>query len=220
MKIKITKNGPYEVSGSIPLYEKIIVSKNGINEYEEGRELPQLKTYKLCRCGHSKNPPFCDGSHLTCGFKCKETASKEDYIKRVDLIEGPGINLLDDGRGAFARFCHREDGSAWELVLKSDNENCKEQLIKAASECPSGRLTALSKEGELIEDDYEPSIIIAQDPIKGCSAGILVRGYIPIESEDGSMYEERNRVALCRCGESSNKPFCDATHVSIRYRDK
>ncbi|MEA4816345.1 MAG: CDGSH iron-sulfur domain-containing protein [Lachnospiraceae bacterium] len=34
------------------------------------------------------------------------------------------------------------------------------------------------------------------------------------------MYETRNRVVLCRCGKSRNKPFCDAAHVLVRYLDK
>ena len=36
---------------------------------------------------------------------------------------------------------------------------------------------------------------------------------------DGSTYELRNRYALCRCGASRNKPFCDAMHVSIGFSD-
>ncbi|HZK84920.1 MAG TPA: CDGSH iron-sulfur domain-containing protein [Desulfosporosinus sp.] len=49
---------------------------------------------------------------------------------------------------------------------------------------------------------------------------IWVRGGIPIESCDGSSYAVRNQGALCRCGKSRNKPFCDATHVSKGYRAK
>jgi CDGSH-type Zn-finger protein len=30
----------------------------------------------------------------------------------------------------------------------------------------------------------------------------------------------RNRVTLCRCGASNNKPFCDGTHASIKFQDK
>jgi CDGSH-type Zn-finger protein len=41
---------------------------------------------------------------------------------------------------------------------------------------------------------------------------IWVRGGIPIESAKDEIYEIRNRVTLCGCGRSSNKPFCDGTH--------
>jgi CDGSH-type Zn-finger protein len=39
-----------------------------------------------------------------------------------------------------------------------------------------------------------------------------VRGEIPIQSADGKIYRIRNRVTLCRCGKSLNKPFCDSSH--------
>jgi CDGSH-type Zn-finger protein len=49
---------------------------------------------------------------------------------------------------------------------------------------------------------------------------LWVRGGIPITSSDGKRLEVRNRVALCRCGASKNKPYCDGTHVSIHFRDE
>ncbi|MEO5901562.1 MAG: CDGSH iron-sulfur domain-containing protein [Ilumatobacteraceae bacterium] len=48
---------------------------------------------------------------------------------------------------------------------------------------------------------------------------IWVRGGIPISSSDGRAYEVRNRVTLCRCGASTNKPFCDASHAPIGFID-
>ncbi|MBK5244824.1 MAG: CDGSH iron-sulfur domain-containing protein [Eubacteriaceae bacterium] len=68
--------------------------------------------------------------------------------------------------------------------------------------------------------EYEPSIDILQDPQKGVSGGIFVKGKIPIESSDGESYEVRNRIVLCRCGEATNKPFCDATHIPIKFSDQ
>jgi len=219
-KIKILRDGPYIVSGNIPLSEKIIIQKNEVNEYKEGRDLPQSDEYALCRCGQSKTAPFCDGSHIKTGFIGTETASKDNYEDRAELLKGPGIDLLDDNRCAFARFCHKEDGRVWELTLSSDDPKCKEEAIEAACDCPAGRLVALDKTGKVIEPDYEPSIEIIQDPEKESSAGIFVKGNIPIESSDGQTYEIRNRVALCRCGKSENKPFCDARHCKIKFSDK
>lgn len=219
-KIKILRDGPYIVSGNIPLSEKIIIQKNEVNEYKEGRDLPQSDEYALCRCGQSKTAPFCDGSHIKTGFIGTETASKDNYEDRAELLKGPGIDLLDDNRCAFARFCHKEDGRVWELTLSSDDPKYKEEAIEAACDCPAGRLVALDKTGKVIEPDYEPSIEIIQDPEKESSAGIFVKGNIPIESSDGQTYEIRNRVALCRCGKSENKPFCDARHVKIKFSDK
>lgn len=220
MKIKIMKNGPYIVSGSVPLKEMIIVPKGEHYELVEGCTLPQSKIYALCRCGKSKNAPFCDGAHIKSGFNGEETASREEYDKRAELLEGPGMDMQDDYRCAFARFCHRDKGDAWELV---ENSNCEENIREAiigASECPSGRLTAIMKDGYKIEPELEPSIVILQDLEMGVSSGIYVKGYILIESEDGEQYEPRNRIMLCRCGQSQNKPFCDATHVPVAFKDK
>jgi CDGSH-type Zn-finger protein len=44
-----------------------------------------------------------------------------------------------------------------------------------------------------------------------------VRGGIRIQAPDGFVYEVRNRVTLCRCGESKNMPFCDGTHDAIKF---
>jgi hypothetical protein len=46
--------------------------------------------------------------------------------------------------------------------------------------------------------------------------GLLwVRGGIPVVSADGKPYTVRNRLTLCRCGKSRNKPFCDGSHVQF-----
>jgi CDGSH-type Zn-finger protein len=218
--IKVLKDGPYRVVGNIPLREKIIIQKGKCNEYEEGRELPQAEEYLLCRCGKSKNKPFCDGTHARTGFDGTETASRDKYDDRAQYLEGPGVDMRDDNRCALARFCHREDGNAWDLLEKTGEERYKSQVVRAASDCPAGRLTAIEKDGEAVEPELEPSIAIIQDPEKEVSAGIYVQGYIPLESADGDAYELRNRYALCRCGHSKNKPFCDISHVAARFSDK
>lgn len=219
-KIKIITNGPYVVTGNVPLSEKIIMPKGKEYELIDGQKFPQYEEYSLCRCGKSKTPPFCDGSHLKSNFAGTETASRAKYEDRAELFEGPGLDLLDDNRCAFGRFCHSDKGKVWELIENTDKEGYREKAIKASSECPAGRLTAVDKTGKEIEPEYEPSIEILQDPEQGASAGLFVKGRIPIESADGHLYEIRNRVSLCRCGKSRNKPFCDATHVSIQFLDK
>ena len=49
---------------------------------------------------------------------------------------------------------------------------------------------------------------------------LWVRGGVQIVSADGGVYEVRSRVTLCRCGASSNKPFCDGSHASIGFDDR
>ena len=67
--------------------------------------------------------------------------------------------------------------------------------------------------GKAIEPELKPSIGLVLDLKKGVLGPLWVRGGIAIESASGAEYEIRNRVTLCRCGRSSNKPFCDSSHI-------
>ncbi len=218
-KIKIIKNGPYIVSGNIPLTEKIITPKDNGYVYTQGEEYEDKETYSLCRCGKTKTPPYCDGSHVEAHFNGVERASEEKYHKRAAVLEGPDLDLLDDDRCAYARFCHRDAGNVWELTLMSDNPELKKEAIIGAYQCPTGRLIAREKDGFEIDPVHPPSIEILQDPEKNVSCGIFVKGGIALEGSDGFIYETRNRYTLCRCGESIIKPFCDASHINYRFRD-
>ena len=213
-KIKITKDGPYLVTGNVPLSEKIITEKNGKYILADGRILQEKASYALCRCGHTKTPPFCDGSHIKEHFDGQETCSRQTYAQRAECeVKGPALDLYDDGRCAYARFCHRNRRTAWSLTERSDDPKLKNEAVIAACECPSGRLVAVDKDGHIFENKYAPSIEILQDPMNSTAGPISVKGGIPIVSADGQIYEIRNRVTLCRCGRSKNKPFCDAQHI-------
>ena len=219
MSIKITRNGPIIVRGGVPLIEEIITPVDDHYVYAPGRELPQRQVYSLCRCGKSKVHPFCDGAHSNFAFDGTETASRENFVERAEVLPGPTVDLLDDHRCAYARFCYRDAGDAWELLETSAGGEKLQEGIRGARECPAGRLVARDKDGHVFEDEYEPCISILQDPEKGLGCAIFVKGYIPIEGTDGHIYEPRNRVALCRCGQSKNKPFCDAAHGAAKFRE-
>lgn len=223
MRIKITENGPYLVTGGVPLLQyKIVYDKDGYSkEYKQTKKYEVGETYALCRCGKSKNPPFCDGAHASSNFNGKETARRESYIECAETLEGPGANLTDyTDLCAYARFCD-SNGGTWNLVEQTDDKKARDEFIRQCQHCPSGRLVAWDKKTEKpIEEKLEPSMVILEDPYMDCSGPIWVRGGIAIESADGEEYEVRNRVTLCRCGASHNKPFCDGTHASIKFRDK
>ena len=220
-RIKITPDGPYLVSGNVPLEEKIIQAKGFGVEFKQGKTYPPMQNYALCRCGQSSTMPFCDGHHKHIDFDGSETASRQPFLEQAEFYEGSHLIMADvEALCAFARFCHGKHGDAWDL-LESGDESYRDECLQSICECPAGRLVALDQETrEPIEPAYEPSIVIMQDPSIYCSGPIWVRGGIPIESADGTEYEIRNRVTLCRCGRSENKPFCDATHVSVGFSDK
>lgn len=219
MVIRILEEGPYLVCGGIPLREKIITQVGGHKEYEEGKDLPQSDMYVLCRCGHTSTPPFCDGSHTVEAFDGQETASRAPFAHRAQVFVGETLDLLDDNRCAFARFCHREDGDVWNLTKETGDPRLRQEALKASSECPAGRLVHVDEQGNEYEPVLEPGVWVLQDPEKGVSCALYVKGGIPLQSADGTFYETRNRYALCRCGLSHNKPFCDATHVHAHFHD-
>lgn len=214
-KVKVTRDGPYVVSGGVPLAEQIIArDPDGISHgWKEGRRFPAKETYALCRCGHTGNKPFCDGTHTAIHFDGTETAAHTPYRDQATETVGPGLRLTDAGAFcAHAGFCDRAGGT-WKLVEDSADPIARKTAIEEACECPSGRLVAWDKDGHAIEPAFEPSVGLVIDDQAGNTGPIWVRGGIPVEAADGSTYEVRNRVTLCSCGRSANKPFCDGTHA-------
>lgn len=67
--------------------------------------------------------------------------------------------------------------------------------------------------GAPLEPALEKSIGLIEDPVQEYSGPRWVRGGVPITSADGHAYEVRNRVTLCRCGNSTNMPFCNVAHA-------
>jgi CDGSH-type Zn-finger protein len=180
--------------------------------------------YALCRCGHSAAKPFCDGAHQRIGFVGTETASREPYAVQAERIEG-STRVLEDAKAlcAFARFCDPQ-GQIWQLVNES-GQSAAALVDQQARDCPGGRLRAQQREqaqgrSPAAEPHFEPSIGLVQDTAKGVSGPLWVRGGVTVLAADGQAYEVRERVALCRCGASANKPFCDGTHVSTGFTDQ
>ncbi len=69
-KITITKDGPYLVSGGLPIDKQIIGigKENEPDRWIQSKQVPAGEPCALCRCGESKNKPFGDGSHIKEGF--------------------------------------------------------------------------------------------------------------------------------------------------------
>ena len=216
MKITIRKNGPYVVTGGIPLIEaEICTDEEGYSRtWREVKRYPVKEEYALCRCGNSKNKPFCDGTHAHVPFEGFEIAGDEYYLLHPAITKGPDLELLDyKGLCVHARFCKRA-GGVWNLTKHSDNPDAKDTAIEEACNCPSGKLIVRNPgSGEIIDQNLEKSIVIVENPAKGEHGPLWVRGRIPVISAHGISYTIRNRVTLCRCGKSNNIPFCDGSHV-------
>jgi len=222
-RISITKDGPYAVTGQIPL-ARAVIGVNGAGESEtwvKGDDLQPPDAYCLCRCGQSARKPYCDGSHAKVAFDGKETARKAGYLETAQELDGPVLALTDaEALCAFARFCDR-DGKVWRTVTTASSDNQVAAFTAQVAQCPSGRLVAWHRRsGQALEPELQPSILLVEDPQQGVSGPLWVRGRIEVVGADGHAYEIRNRVTLCRCGRSRNKPFCDGTHAAVGFSDE
>ncbi|MDR1694262.1 MAG: CDGSH iron-sulfur domain-containing protein [Lactobacillaceae bacterium] len=218
--IKVTKDGPYLVYGISSLAEKIILTdERGVSvKYGDGKTF-EIKgdTIALCRCGKSKNAPFCDGSHAGDNFNGTETASFEPILKGAEKWSGPNFDLMDNPKYcAFARFCD-DHGQIWNLI-GIGAEKTDRWAIQESWDCPAGRLQVFNKKGEVVDKPLPKEIFTLEDNGMKISGPLWVRGGIRVESEDGKSYEVRNRQTLCRCGASSNKPFCNGAHASLKWK--
>jgi CDGSH-type Zn-finger protein/uncharacterized Fe-S cluster protein YjdI len=126
--INLRQNGPYAFHATLNIDEQ-----------------PSLFRATLCRCGKSKNKPFCDNSHIEAGF---EASGEPETMPSEPLAE----------RGGELHVIPLKDG-----------------------------------------------------PIK-------VRGPVEICSGTGRTINRTQYAKLCRCGGSSNKPYCDDTHLRIGFR--
>ena len=209
--IEVSENGPYRVRGGVPLRPvEIERSEEGDSiGTVEGDPIPAGRSYALCRCGQSSTKPFCDESHLSSGFDGTETADRTPRAERAREFRGRGIAFTDDFPLCIhAAYCENGETDVWDMVARTKDPEVRDDMRRMIGFCPSGRL-ALEPPAE----PADPEVLLERN------GPIWVRGAVRLRAADGTDYEVRGRMALCRCGRSSNKPFCDDTHSEIGFRD-
>lgn len=219
LKIVVGKDGPYRVSGTVRVIRTAIVE----TEYgepvawDEGPEFPSPSSgLELCRCGKSSRKPFCDSTHEREPFDGTERADRVPTAERRLVYEGDGVTMTDDRDFCtHAGFCGDRFTTVWVMIHETQDPAVRERLMAMVSRCPSGRLVySIPPDPNDVEPGFVPPTIGIEP-----NGPIWVRGGIRIESEDGTPYEVRNRVTLCRCGRSRNKPFCDGSHKFVGFED-
>ena len=103
-----------------------------------------------------------------------------------------------------------QDGKCLEAGRSDGRRVCCTTLVSMIERCPSGALT-LRFDGETndYEGETEPTIAVIDN------GPLWVIGSIPITLADGTTLEPRNRVTLCRCGQSESKPCAMARTVHV-----
>jgi uncharacterized Fe-S cluster protein YjdI len=89
-----------------------------------------------------------------------------------------------------------------------------EKIINAVNNCPSGALTYKWKDEMEEEKQNEQSSVKIQVNEGG---PYLVKGSVLVVDKDGSETVKEGTIALCRCGGSQNKPYCDGSHKNIEF---
>ena len=214
-KIIVQPNGPYLVQGGIPLVRKSqVMSEHGEPlTWKKDEVLKTGETYALCRCGKSAEKPFCDGTHSWDPFDGVENADSGSTTDRQVDYEGTKIVVKDDRSLCMhAGFCGNQITNVWKMTQESDDTRVRAQIMAMVERCPSGALAYSLGEGQAdIEPDLPNEIAVTPD------GALWVSGNIPVERSDGQPLEVRNRVTLCRCGDSKNKPLCDGTHKETGF---
>jgi CDGSH-type Zn-finger protein len=213
--IKVTEDGPYHVRG-LPVRRARIVTDEERRSvgWEVDEPLTTGEPVRLCRCGRSNTKPFCDSSHLQ-GFDGTETADRAPTDTRREGYEGPRVVITDDESFCVhARFCTSTDPDVWTAAAEAGTDDEVEAAWTTVVRCPSGRLVLIDPHAGELEADYQREVLVVDD------GPYWVRGGVPVEAVDGHTWEVRNRVTLCRCGHSGNKPFCDGTHSAVGFRDR
>ncbi len=214
--VTVTPNGPYLVKGKVPIKEALLMpDENGvIIKYQVGEDKNVgKKQVTLCRCGKSRNKPFCDGQHIH-GFHSTCTAPHLPILSGAETFTGPNLTLHDNEKYcAFARFCDGF-GRIWNLVRQG--QPITDQLtVQEAHLCPAGRLIITNNQtGAVIESEANPLILVIEDPQLKVSGPLGLRGDITVIDDNSKPYEKRRLQALCRCGKSKNTPFCDGSHAA------
>ena len=212
-ELRVARNGPYLVT-SVPR----LVDYLGA----ETRPAPALA---LCRCGQSGLKPLCDGSHARIGF----TGAKDP--KRVpdhrDTYPGQQATIFDNrGSCQHSGLCtDRLPG-----VFRTDAEpfvapsgGRLDEIIRAVRDCPSGALSyALDNAEARAQVDWDdtrpPAIQVTRDgPYR--ITGQIALADATGEPEPQGAGASREHYALCRCGQSRNKPFCSGMHWYVGFRD-
>lgn len=85
-------------------------------------------------------------------------------------------------------------------------------VAEVAARCPTGALRAALREATAAAADEHVTVALQR------AGPLYVRGPVRVELEDGTVVVEDDRVALCRCGNSANAPWCDGSHRTRGFR--
>ena len=221
-KIQPLPNGPYYLIND--MQPKVVYNLQNF----KGEPLSTTVGIALCRCGASKNKPFCDGTHSVIGFSsANKTLEENDDIEKIVIKDkrrdypGKEITVHDNRRiCSHAAECVNNLSSVFKLGSRpwiNPDGSKMNDIIEVVRRCPSGALS-YSIDGVEYRDPEEqrnPTVTVLKNGPYHITGGIELIGE-NIQFGEGASKEH---YTLCRCGASENKPFCDGAHKSSKFND-
>jgi len=201
-RISAFPNGPYSLEGAAL-------------GRQSGEALPAQKKVALCRCGGSKNKPFCDGTHSKIGFSDRNSA--DPAKDKRDSYAGKKITILDN-RGICSHAGYCTDGLKEVFLYGKEpwiapDAASVERIIETIRKCPSGALSYAIDGVEAPQPQRTPAVTVLDHGPYAVTGGVEAVG---MKLGQGASAEH---YTLCRCGQSKNKPFCDGSHWDANFRD-
>lgn len=220
-KILPLPNGPYYLIND--MQPKVVYNLQNF----KGEPLSTTVGTALCRCGGSKNKPFCDGTHNVIRFSSANKTLENDDIKKIVIKDkrrdypGKEITVHDNRKiCSHAAECVINLSSVFKLGSRpwiNPDASKMNDIIDVVRRCPSGALS-YSIDGVEYRDPEEqrnPTVTVLKNGPYHITGGIELIGE-NIQFGEGASKEH---YTLCRCGASENKPFCDGAHKSSNFND-
>ncbi|TRD18927.1 CDGSH iron-sulfur domain-containing protein [Palleronia caenipelagi] len=206
--IKPAKDGPLMVK-DVPI----------LRDADGQNITPDTPSIALCRCGASKNKPFCDGSHKDAGFSSEnpDTELRTSAISYVGEVEGHVVTVsYTPALCGHVAECVRMQGIVFDPDRKpwiQPENGTIEGICEAVAACPSGALrVGLGQATPKHIEKNDTLIAVVEN-------GPYVVNHVKIDADPGAEGASKNEYILCRCGQSKNKPFCDGTHHDTGWKD-
>ncbi len=138
--------------------------------------------------------------------------------KRVIHFEGKEADVSWDGRLCMhMEECWRDQSELFKLGRRPFGQPdlvSTDHMLEVARRCPSGAIVYSPHGNSPVETaEEENTVRVAPD------GPLYITGDLDVEGAEDDMPSVRFRAALCRCGLSKNKPFCDASHVEAGFKD-
>ncbi len=213
-KIKVADNGPYMVSGSASLIRRsaVMSEKDEPVTWKTGESIDTKARFALCRCGQSPTNRSATGPTTRSNGTAptKHPRAPTPNVAKASVVTG--VEIFDDRKTcAHIGFCGNKVTNIWNLAEQTGDSRIRAEAIAMVERCPSGALSYVIDD-EQIEPHLPTEIALITD------GPIWVTGGIEVERAGGEALDTRNRVTLCRCGQSKSKPLCDGSHWDAGFK--